>query len=82
MCFTMGMVARRGLKGETDADVVKMLKDAGGILIAVTNCPELNLWCETRCIVYGQTCNPYNTTRTVGGSSGGEVSTRTVFKTK
>ena len=73
MNFSMGMVARRGLKGQTDADVVKLLKDAGGILIAVTNVPELNLWCETRCIVYGQTCNPYNTTRTVGGSSGGEA---------
>lgn len=77
----MGMVARRGLKGETDADVVKMLKDAGGILIGITNVPELNLWCETRCNVYGQTCNPYNTTRTVGGSSGGEVGLITLSKT-
>lgn len=70
----MGMVARRGLKGEADADVVKFMKEAGAILIAITNVPELNLWCETRCNVYGQTNNPYDTTRTVGGSSGGEVS--------
>lgn len=73
MNFSMGMVARRGLKGETDADVVKFMKEAGAILIAVTNVPELNLWCETRCNVYGQTNNPYDTTRTVGGSSGGEA---------
>lgn len=74
MSFSMGMMARKGLKGEKDADVVKMLKDAGGILLAITNVPELNLWCETRCNVFGQTCNPYDTTRTVGGSSGGEAS--------
>lgn len=73
MNFSMGMVARQGLKGETDADVVKMMKEAGAILIAISNVPELNLWCETRCNVYGQTCNPYDTTRTVGGSSGGEA---------
>lgn len=48
------------------------MKNAGGILIAKTNIPELNLWCESRNNLYGQTCNPYNTTRNVGGSSGGE----------
>ncbi|XP_026290083.1 fatty-acid amide hydrolase 2 isoform X1 [Frankliniella occidentalis] len=73
MNFSMGMVARKGLKAEDDADVIKLMKEAGGILIAISNVPELNLWCETRCNVYGQTCNPYNTTRTVGGSSGGEA---------
>jgi len=73
MNFSMGMMSRMGVKGERDADIVAQLKEAGGILLAVTNVPELNLWCETRCMVYGQTNNPYNLTRTVGGSSGGEV---------
>lgn len=73
MSFTIGLVARCGVKGEEDADVVRLFKNAGGILIGVTNVPELNMWCETRNNVFGQTNNPYNVTRTVGGSSGGEV---------
>lgn len=40
----------------------------------VTNVPQLNLWQETTNPVFGTTNNPYNTTRTVGGSSGGETS--------
>lgn len=49
------------------------MKEAGGILIANTNIPEFNLWQETRNKLFGQTSNPYDTTRTVGGSSGGEA---------
>lgn len=66
------MLSRRDYRAEEDATVVGYLKEAGGILIATTNVPELNLWCESRNNLYGQTNNPYNTTRTVGGSSGGE----------
>ncbi|KAF7380819.1 hypothetical protein HZH66_014195 [Vespula vulgaris] len=69
---TMGMLSRRNYRSTSDATVVAYLKKAGGILIAKTNIPELNLWVESRNNLYGQTCNPYNTTRTVGGSSGGE----------
>lgn len=68
----MGMIRRRNHRSTSDATVVSNLKNAGGILIAKTNIPELNLWVESRNKLYGQTCNPYNTTRTVGGSSGGE----------
>lgn len=50
------------------------MKNAGGILLAVTNMPQLNLWQETYNPVFGITNNPYNTTRNVGGSSGGEAS--------
>ncbi|XP_014467904.1 PREDICTED: fatty-acid amide hydrolase 2-like [Dinoponera quadriceps] len=72
MIHSMGIIRRRNIRSEKDATVVGYLKDAGGILIAKTNVPELNLWVESRNKVYGQTNNPYNTTRTVGGSSGGE----------
>lgn len=57
---------------EEDATAVRYLKEAGAILIAKTNIPEMNLWVESRNRVYGQTNNPYDTTRAVGGSSGGE----------
>lgn len=73
MAWTFGMISRTGVKCNEDAEIVKSLKTAGAILIAVTNVPELNLWCETRNNVYGQTNNPYNTNHSAGGSSGGEV---------
>lgn len=68
----MGILSRRNYRAVKDATIVNYLKEAGGILIAKTNIPELNLWMESRNNLYGQTNNPYNTTRTVGGSSGGE----------
>lgn len=73
MAWTFGLVSRTGMKCNEDAEVVKSLKTAGAILIGVTNVPEINLWCETRNKVYGQTNNPYNTNYSAGGSSGGEV---------
>ncbi|RZF36878.1 hypothetical protein LSTR_LSTR004566 [Laodelphax striatellus] len=72
--FSFGLVSRKGCKAREDADIVKRTKDSGAILLGVTNVPELNLWSETRNNVYGQTNNPYNFSRTVGGSSGGESS--------
>lgn len=35
--------------------------------------PELGLWWETHNTVYGRTRNPWDTRRTAGGSTGGEV---------
>lgn len=72
LIHSMGLPCRRNHRAEEDATVVRLLKEAGGILIATTNVPELNLWMESRNNLYGQTNNPYNITRTVGGSSGGE----------
>ncbi|XP_073992205.1 fatty-acid amide hydrolase 2 [Rhodnius prolixus] len=74
MAFTCGLVSRKGVRATEDAVVVERVKESGAILLGTTNVPELNLWCETRCNVYGQTSNPYNYTRTTGGSSGGEAS--------
>lgn len=68
----MGLLCRRNYRSEEDATTVRYLKEAGGILIATTNVPELNMWVESRNVLYGQTNNPYDTTRMVGGSSGGE----------
>lgn len=73
MAWTLGLVSRIGMKSNEDAEVIKSLKTAGAILLGVTNVPEINLWCETRNKVYGQTNNPYNTNHSAGGSSGGEV---------
>src|SRR5207302_7994599 len=51
---------------------VARLKDSGAIVLGKTNVPELSLAYETDNLIYGRTNNPYDVSRTPGGSSGGE----------
>ncbi|OLB79372.1 MAG: hypothetical protein AUI14_10460 [Actinobacteria bacterium 13_2_20CM_2_71_6] len=67
-----GVVARRGLLAAESAPVVRRLAAAGAIVFGVTNTSELCLWVEAENRLYGRTRNPYDPTRTAGGSSGGE----------
>jgi amidase len=55
-----------------DATLVGRLRKAGGIPIAKTNLPDLLFSFETDNLIYGCTNNPYDLSRTSGGSSGGE----------
>lgn len=74
---TAGVITTGGVTGrmrhtpKQDATVAKRLKEAGAILLGKTNTPPLTLAFETTNRVYGQTNNPYDPTRTPGGSSGG-----------
>jgi amidase len=74
---TAGMVSTGGTKGRSsfvpkeDATVVSRLRRAGAILVGKTNTPELTLAYETDNLIYGRTNNPYDLSRTSGGSSGG-----------
>ncbi|GIY47928.1 fatty-acid amide hydrolase 2-A, partial [Caerostris extrusa] len=61
--FTVGLAARRGVRAQQDSDVVKQLKKAGAIPIAVTITPELCYWWESYNTLYGRCHNPYDTTR-------------------
>ncbi|KAG5676296.1 hypothetical protein PVAND_006143 [Polypedilum vanderplanki] len=70
---TLGLTSRKNFKAKEDAECVRLLKEAGAIIIATTNIPEVNRWQETRNNLIGQTNNPYDLRRTVGGSSGGEA---------
>ena len=54
-----------------DALPVRRLKAAGAITIGKTNTPEFGLGSQTFNQVFGATLNPYDTTKTCGGSSGG-----------
>ncbi|XP_046412472.1 fatty-acid amide hydrolase 2 isoform X2 [Neodiprion fabricii] len=56
-----------------DADAVQRVREAGGIVLLVSNTPELCMCWETYNNVTGMTVNPYDTRRTAGGSSGGEA---------
>jgi fatty acid amide hydrolase 2 len=67
-----GVVARRDVVAEASAPVAQRLVDAGAIIIGVTNTSEMCMWVESENRLYGRTHNPYNPTRTAGGSSGGE----------
>ena len=52
-----------------DAEVVRRLRAAGATVLGKTTVPELCIWPSTETITFA-TCNPWNTTRTPGGSRG------------
>ena len=54
-----------------DAPHVALLKQAGAVVIGKTNTPEFGAGSQTFNPVFGVTRNPYDTSLTVGGSSGG-----------
>ena len=56
---------------DRDGLIVERLKKAGAITIGKTNTPEFGAGSQTFNEVFGETLNPYDTTRTCGGSSGG-----------
>ncbi|MGH9647803.1 MAG: amidase [Bryobacteraceae bacterium] len=56
-----------------DATLVARLRAAGAIPIARTNLPDLLFAFESDNLIYGRTNNPYDLSRTSGGSSGGEA---------
>ncbi|MCC7537018.1 MAG: amidase [Deltaproteobacteria bacterium] len=72
MPHTGGLLARRGIRATEDATTVARLRAAGAIVLGVTNAPEGGLWMETHNAIYGRTSNPWDLSRTSGGSSGGE----------
>ena len=56
---------------EHDALIVERLKRAGAISVGKTNTPEFGAGSQTFNQVFGATLNPYDLTKTCGGSSGG-----------
>lgn len=68
---TMGSPAFRNFTPKHDDLVVARMRDAGAIFIGKTNTPEFGLGSHTTNPVHGPTRNPYDTTRSAGGSSGG-----------
>lgn len=79
-CFdTEGILTTRGSKlffkniPAKNATSVNRMLNAGAIILGKTNMPEFALWWETGNLIFGTTNNPWDLTKTAGGSSGGEA---------
>src|SRR5882762_9829965 len=68
-----GTRLRAGHIAAEDAPLVARLRAAGAVILGVTNTPELLMAWETDNLLYGRTNNPWDLSRTAGGSSGGEA---------
>jgi Asp-tRNA(Asn)/Glu-tRNA(Gln) amidotransferase A subunit family amidase len=68
-----GTRLREGYVATRDAVLVSRLREAGAIVLGVTNTPELLMAWETDNLLFGRTNSPWDPTRTPGGSSGGEA---------
>lgn len=68
---TKGSPILRNNVPEADELFVSRIRAAGAIIIGKTNTPEFGLGSQTYNPVFGTTRNPYDVSRTAGGSSGG-----------
>jgi len=68
---TFGSPVCRDYVPDADSPLVAQLKRAGAITVGKTNTPELGAGSQTFNPVFGATLNPYDLTKTCGGSSGG-----------
>jgi Asp-tRNA(Asn)/Glu-tRNA(Gln) amidotransferase A subunit family amidase len=71
MPTTGGSLSLAGYTPASDAAITRKLRSAGAIILAKVNLHEFAIWGETVSSIRGQTLNPYDLTRTPGGSSGG-----------
>ena len=68
---TFGSLAYKDFVPDVDSLPVERLKKAGAISLGKTNTPEFGAGSQTFNAVFGSTPNPYDLTKTCGGSSGG-----------
>lgn len=68
---TFGSPIYRDFVPDADAVIVERLRAAGAITIGKTNTPEFGAGSQTFNQVFGATRNPWDATKSCGGSSGG-----------
>jgi amidase len=73
VCSAGTLGYRNNPSSKTDAALVARLRNAGAIPLARTNLPDLLFAFESDNLIFGRTNNPYDVTRSSGGSSGGEA---------
>ena len=69
---TFGLPSRANDRATRDDPYVARWRRAGAIVVGKTNVPQLMIYIETDNPLYGRTNNPWDLSRTSGGSSGGE----------
>jgi Asp-tRNA(Asn)/Glu-tRNA(Gln) amidotransferase A subunit family amidase len=70
---TCGLVSRAEHIPAQDATLVARMRKTGAILLGKTNTPDSCGDYETHNLLFGQTNNPWDVTRSPGGSTGGEA---------
>ena len=68
---TMGSLVFDGMVPDRDSVLVERVKAAGAVILGKTNTPEFGLLGVTQNRLGDPCCNPWDPTRTSGGSSGG-----------
>src|SRR5262245_51433500 len=68
---TFGSPIFRDFVPEEDSLIVQRMRGAGAVTLGKTNTPEFGAGSQTFNPVFGATRNPYDLTKTCGGSSGG-----------
>jgi len=68
-----GSQGYEGYRSKTDSFLIRRYREAGLVLIGKTNTPEFGLTPYTEPAHFGPTRNPWDTSRTAGGSSGGSA---------
>src|SRR5882762_843481 len=68
---TYGSPLFRDYVPDYDALVVERMKNSGAIVLGKTNTPEFGMGSHTFNPIFGATLNPYDATKTCGGSTGG-----------
>lgn len=71
--MSRGVGELMGGVSQEDATTVARLRQAGAIIMGISNVSELCMAFETENLVYGRTLNPHDLRRSAGGSSGGEA---------
>ncbi|KAJ6156723.1 hypothetical protein N7497_005608 [Penicillium chrysogenum] len=77
--LSAGFVAWLDRKSQDDANIVRILLNAGAVVYARTTEPQGLMALETCSNITGTTTNPHNTALTPGGSSGGESALQALY---